>query len=127
MNIALWIVQVLLGLAFIAAGGTKLGTPVEELAKEMVWVQKSPALLVRFVGLSELAGGLGLILPSASRIKPALTPVAASCLVVVMVLAAGTHIVLGEAQMMAPSVVLGGLCAFVAYGRSKLSPIAPKS
>lgn len=126
MNIVLWILQVLLAIAFLMAGVLKLTQPLDQLGQMMAWVNDSPALLVRFIGLSELLGALGLILPAATRIKPILTPIAAACLALVMILAALTHIVRGEFVEMVPSVVLLILAAFVAYGRFKLIPIAEK-
>jgi hypothetical protein len=125
-HFALWGVQGLLALAFTGAGLLKLTTPIVELAGQMAWVQSTPEPLVRFIGAAELAGALGLILPSALRIKPILTPIAAALLVLVMGLAAGKHLTLGEAPMIVPNIVLGGLSAFVAWGRGMKAPIAGK-
>ena len=126
IDIALWIVQGILGLAFLAAGGMKLVTPIAEMAAQMAWVNDVPELLVRFIGASEVAGALGLVLPAALRIQPRLTPIAASLLAVVMVLAAATHISLGELGHTAPNIGLGGMCAFVAWGRWKKVPVLPR-
>ena len=126
MNIVLWILQVLLALAFFLAGGMKLMQPIDQLGQMMAWVNDSPAMLVRFIGLAEVLGALGLILPAATRIKPILTPIAAAALAVVMILAALTHIVRGEMGDFVAPVVLLIMCAFVAYGRFKLVPIAEK-
>ena len=73
---ALWAAQIVLGLAFVMAGSMKSFTPYPELAHKMAWVSAVPEGLVRFIGISELFGGLGLILPAATRIKPWLTPLA---------------------------------------------------
>jgi hypothetical protein len=73
--------------------------------------------LIRFIGIAELVGALGLILPAATRVKPFLTPVAAGALALVMLLAAGTHAMYGEMPAMIPVVVLGAMSAFVAWGR----------
>ena len=127
MNKILWIVQVLLALAFAMAGAMKLFTPIADLAAQMGWPGESPALLVRFIGLAELSGALGLILPSALRIRPSLTPLAAAGLVVVMGLAAGFHLVRGEMAALGAPLVLGALAAFVAWGRSKKAPIAARA
>ena len=127
LHYGLWAVQVLLALAFGAAGVMKSTAPLEELAKNMAWVNSTPAWLVRFIGVSELLGAVGLLLPSATRVLPKLTVAAAGGLVTVMVLGAGTHVMLGEAQMMAPSVVLGLLSAFVLWGRAVKAPIAPRA
>jgi putative oxidoreductase len=123
MRIALWIVQSLLAFAFLAAGFMKATVPLAELAQQMAWVESFPPFAVRFIGVAEVAGALGLILPSITRIKPVLTPIAAAALVVLMVGGAGTHLVLGEVTMMPPSIVLGSLAAFVAWGRTKAAPI----
>lgn len=125
LHVGLWIAQGLLAFAFGASGLMKLVTPIEALAKNMAWVADAP-LLVRFIGLSEFLGAVGLILPAATRIQPKLTPIAAACLVLVMVLAAGFHVVQGDAPHMAPAVVLGLLSAFVAWGRFAKAPIAPR-
>lgn len=123
LHLALWVVQGLLAFAFLGAGVMKMTAPVAELATNMAWVNTTPEPLVRFIGASEFAGALGLILPSALRIKPMLTPIAAALLVVVMVLAAGKHVMIGETPMVVAPLVLGGLCAFVAWGRGAKAPI----
>lgn len=129
MNIALWIVQVLLGIAFIMSGGMKLAVPVEELAKQggagAEWMLQM-AWLVKFIGISEVAGGLGVILPAATHIKPMLTPLAAVGLVVIMVLATGFHAMRGEFSHIPPTLILGAIAAFVAWGRTQKVPIAPR-
>jgi predicted tellurium resistance membrane protein TerC len=127
LHIGLWVAQVLLAVAFGMAGAMKTFTPLDELAQTLPWVAESGAGLVRFIGVSELAGALGFILPAATRIKPSLTALAALGLVVVMVLAAGFHVMRGEAQALPVNLVLGGLAAFVAWGRWKKQPIAPRS
>lgn len=127
LHVGLWVAQALLALAFLATGLMKLATPVAELAKNMNWVSHVPAGLVPFIGVSEALGALGLVLPAATRVKPVLTPVAAALLVVVMALAAGTHLWLGEAPLVVPNVVLGGLAGFVAWGRLKKVPVAPRA
>lgn len=126
LHLGLWVVQVLLALAFGASGLMKTLTPIEELAKNMAWVGEMPGL-VRFIGISEFLGAVGLILPAALRIMPKLTGVAAAALVVVMVLAAGFHVMQGDVAHMPPSVVLGLLAGFVAWGRLSAAPIAPKA
>lgn len=123
---ALWGVQVLVGLAFLAAGSWKATTPLPDLEKALPWVASTPSALVRFIGVSELLGGLGLILPSGLRILPKLTPLAAALLAVVMVLAAAMHASRGELGALPVNFVLGGLALFVAWGRTKAAPIAAK-
>ncbi len=127
LNIGLWVVQVLLATMFGFAGATKTFTPIADLVTPMPWVAHVPELLVRFIGVSELAAALGLTLPSLLRIKPALTVFAALGLVIVMVLAAGLHVQRGEYGGLPINAVLGGLAAFVAWGRSKKAPISPRA
>lgn len=126
LHIGLWVSQVLLALAFGMAGVMKTGTPVDELAKMLPWVASTPEALVRFIGASELLGAIGLILPAATRIKPGLTALAGAGLVTVMVLASAFHLSRGEAGALPVNVVLGGLAAFVAWGRWKGAPINPR-
>lgn len=117
MNAALWVAQILAGAAFIMAGIMKSTRPIPELAKRMEWVSWVSPSTVRLVGVSELAGGIGLILPWATGIARVLTPIAAAALVLVMVLGAGLHAKKNDYANIAPSIVLGALSAFVAWGR----------
>lgn len=126
MNIGVWSLQVLLALVFGMAGLFKSTQPIAELAKQMPWVANAPGL-VRFIGISELAGALGLLLPAITRIKPILTPVAAVGLVIVMVLATAFHISRGEIGEVPITLILGGLAAFVAWARFKKAPIQARS
>ncbi len=126
MNIVLWVIQVLLAAGFLMAGGMKLMTPHDALAAQMAWVNHMPAIAPKLIGLLEVLGALGLILPALLRIKPGLTPLAASCLALLMVGAFITHLLLGEYPMSLPSLVMGGLAAFVAWGRKKRAPILPR-
>ena len=117
LHIGLWVAQGVLALVFAMAGLSKLTQPVAALAKSIPYVMTMPEALVRFIGVSELAGALGLILPSVTRIKPVLTAWAAVGLIAVMVLAVVFNVWHGEAQALPVNVVLGGLAAFVAKGR----------
>lgn len=129
MKYALWTVQILLALVFVAVGFTKAVMPMEQLVANpnLTWVSDIPVWLVRFIGLAELAGGVGLILPALSRIQPWLTTLAAGSLALLMLLGALFHLGRGETSMMAPALLLLALSAFVAYGRWKLAPIASKN
>src|SRR5258708_1770624 len=91
LNISLWIAQGLLALAFGAAGIMKVSMPIADLGAKMAWVLELPNL-VRFIGAAELAGAFGLLLPSVTRVKPWLTPLAGAGLVVVMILAVAFHL-----------------------------------
>ncbi len=126
IHISLWVVQGLLVAAFGMAGAIKLITPYAELATQMPWVSAVPAFVPKLAGFAEIAGALGLFFPAILRIKPALTPLAAAGLVLVMASAATLHLSRGELDMLPVTLILGGLAAFVAWGRLKVSPIAPK-
>ena len=125
LHIGLWVAQVLLGVAFGMAGFMKLVSPIEELARNMAWVYEARAL-VRFIGAAEMLGALGLVLPAAMRIKPWLTPLAALALGVVMLLAMGFHVTRGELEALPVNLGLGGIAAFIAWGRWKKAPIPPR-
>lgn len=126
LHIALWVAQVLLAIMFGMAGVMKMTTPVPELARTLGWPGDLPPPLVRFIGASELAGALGMLLPSLTRIRPELTPIAGLGLATVMVLAIVFHLSRGEISALGITVFLGGLAAFVAWGRLKKAPIHPR-
>jgi uncharacterized membrane protein YphA (DoxX/SURF4 family) len=113
MNVALWIVQALLAGLFLFAGGTKLILPIEEMTKQM----PMPGWFLRFIGVAELLGGLGLILPWLLGIKPKLTPLAAVALTMIMVGAVIITLMTGDVIMALFPLITGILCAFVAWGR----------
>lgn len=113
MKVVLWVVQVLLALAFLSAGAMKLITPDEVLT---TWYP-FPALFIRFIGVCELLGAMGLILPGLLRIRRELTPLAAAGLAVIMVGAVATTLVIGGGSAAAMPLALGLLASFVAYGR----------
>ena len=115
MKIASWIVQTLLALVFIASGSMKLFA-FDQFAAS------APALadqrgLVTFIGIAELAGALGLILPALTKILPILTTWAAIGLATIMVLATGFHLTRGEFSHAVVTVILLALAAFVIYAR----------
>lgn len=127
LHVGVWIVQILLALAFGMAGLWKLTTAPEALVQQgLAWAVAVPPVLVKFIGLSEFLGAVGLVLPAATRIKPQLTAWAASGLVTVMVLASGFHLMRGEAMAAPVNLVMGLLAAFVAWGRFKKAPIVPR-
>ncbi len=127
LRVGLWIAQVLLGVAFVGSGLMKITTPIEQLQAQMPWTTGAMGSLVRFIGVAELLGGIGVVLPAATRIKPQLTVLAALGLVVVMILASITHVARGEIGMIPVNLVLAGLAAFVAWGRTKRARIAPRA
>lgn len=121
LSIVLWVVQVLLALLFLFAGGMKLVLPLEQLAGPPGSVVL-PGAFVRFIGVVELLGGLGLVLPGLLRIRPGLTPLAAAGLVIVMIGAVVITVLGGQAAMDWIPALTGLLAAFVAYGRWRLVP-----
>jgi uncharacterized membrane protein YphA (DoxX/SURF4 family) len=120
MNIALWIIQALLAALFLFAGGMKLVMPIEEMLKQMPLTL--PGWFVRFIGVVEVLGAIGLILPWLLHIRPGLTPLAAAGLVVVMIGATVYTLAAGDVASAVMPLVVGLLCAFVAYGRWRLTP-----
>lgn len=117
MNVTLWVVQILLGLAFLGAGIAKSTQPRAKLQPTMGWVENYSDGQVKGIGIAEILGGLGLILPAWTGILPILTPIAATALAITMVLAAIVHLRRNEVAKIAPSVVLFLLSVFVAWGR----------
>lgn len=126
LNIFLWITQCILAMVFILAGWMKSSTPIDELAVDLIWVKQTPEMLVRFIGISELLGGIGLLFPSLLKIKPILTPWAAISLALVMFLALIFHLYLGEYNAIAINLIFGGLALFIYWGRTKKLPIIAK-
>jgi uncharacterized membrane protein YphA (DoxX/SURF4 family) len=120
MNVALWIAQGLLAAIFLFAGGMKLVIPIEEMMKQMPI--PLPGWFLRFTGVIELLGAIGVILPWLLRIRPRLTPLAAAGLVIVMIGATVYTLAAGDVASALISLVVGALAAFVAYGRWRLTP-----
>ena len=119
MTYVLWTIQVLLTALYLFAGGVKLSMPAAELTAQF----PLPALFIRFIGVCEIFGALGLILPGLLRIRPGLTPLAASGLVIIMI---GATVITAQVQGVAPALMplaVGLLAAFVAYGRWRLVPL----
>jgi hypothetical protein len=119
MRYALWGVQVLLALVFAFAGGMKLVLSPEQMTGPVAF----PVWFLRFIGVAEVVGALGLILPGLVRIRPGLTPLAAAGLVIIMI---GAIVVTLIGGMIGPalfSLVVGLLAVFVAYGRWRLAPL----
>jgi hypothetical protein len=120
MNIALWIIQVLLAVEFLFGGATKVFMSTEALMKmsspNAVHV---PIMFLRFIGVCELLGALGLLLPGIFRIKQRLTPLAAAGLTIITI-GATVITIMGDGVALAMiPLVTALLCAFVAYGRSR--------
>lgn len=122
MNIALWIVQALLAAAFLLAGAMKVAQPVDTLGKSMAWVRVVPTGLVRFIGVAEVLGAIGLIVPMVIGTLPWLTVAAAAGLVIVQLSAGIFHYSRRELPMIPANAVLLVLAAFVVIGRLAIVP-----
>lgn len=122
MNIAPWIVQILLALAFLMAGTLKATQPIEKLAARMTWVQSVRSWMVRLIGILEILGAIGLILPAVTGIWSWLTPVAAIGLVLTMIGAMVLHSSRREFSGLGVNVVLLLLALFIVYGRFVVAP-----
>lgn len=122
MNILLWILQILLGIYFTLIGVMHFIVP-PGLPAPMAWMYDLTPTLHYISGTAEILGGLGLILPSVTRIKPWLTPLAGLGLTLVMILAIIYHLQRGETMNIGFNVVLAALSTFVAYGRWKIAPL----
>ena len=118
MDTALWIAQAILAFMFILAGGMKLATPTHKFVEKQPWAKKYSEGMIKFIGLSEFAGGIGLVAPMLLDKLEILTPIAAAGLAVVMLLATNVHLGRKEHGMIGMNFFLFALCAFVAYGRS---------
>ena len=119
MTYALWIVQGLLALLFLFAGGMKLVLPLEVLTEQL----PLPGLFLRFIGVAQVLGAIGLVLPGLLRIRPGLTPLAAAGLVIIMIGATVVTLAIMDVASALIPLVVGILAAFVAYGRWRLAPL----
>jgi putative oxidoreductase len=126
LNIGLWVAQILVAAVLIMAGLMKLTTPISELSKTLPWTGELPELFVRAISLIDIAGGLGLILPSALRIKPNLTAAATIGVILLMVCAIVMHVSKGEASLTGINYIIIALAGFVYWGRTKKVVIQPK-
>ena len=118
MNIAIWIITGLLAVAFIGAGLMKVAQPRAKLAANgMAWTKDYSDSGVKLIGLAELLGGIGLILPALTGVAPVLVPIAAAALTVIMIGAVVWHVRADDAKGALPSTVLGILALVVAVTR----------
>ncbi len=119
MNVALWIVQVLLACVFLFAGGVKFAIPIAEMTKGT----SLAGWFLHFVGICEILGALGMILPGITRIRTGLTPLAACGLVIIMIGATWVSVVAMGVRSGVTPFVVGLLAVFVAYGRWRVAPL----
>jgi hypothetical protein len=122
----LWFAQGLLAFVYLWAASMKLGKSPAELAGVIPWAAQSSEAFVRAIGLVDLAAGLGILLPALTRIAPRLTVAAALGSTALQVCAMVFHLSRGEAMVLPMNVVLLGLSLFVAWGRTRRAPIAPR-
>jgi len=116
-NRGLWVAQGLLALLFLFAGVSKLVLPIEAMAGPVAF----PGWFLRFIGVVETLGAVGLVLPWLLKIRPELTPLAASGLVIVMIGATLVTLIGGMGAAAVVPLVVGALAAWVAYGRARLT------
>lgn len=122
MNVILWILQILLAILFVIAGVPKLILPASMLKPPSPEMIEFPIWFLRFIGVCEVLGGLGLILPAVFKRSQHLVPLAAVGLLIIMLGATVTSILSGAGLMSALPLLFALLLAFVAYGRSRLLP-----
>jgi len=125
MNTLLWIAQVVLAIVFLFAGGTKFAMPIEQMLSQMPVAL--PGWFLHFIGVCEVLGALGLVLPWLLNIRPKLTPLAAAGLVIIMIGATTITLIGGAVAMALIPLVVGLLAGFVAYGRWGEVPRRPVS
>ena len=124
MNVVLWILQVLLALAFLAHGWLFLAPPPEIAAKMN---ETLPRWFQLFLGVAEILAGVGLTLPGITKIKPWLVAWAAGGIMIVMVAATAFHVMRGEISSEVVTLVLLAMASFVAYMRLRVRPIPSRS
>src|SRR5258708_39159218 len=131
MKATIWTLQVLWGVSFSITGFGKIlwYKPAlwNQALQQVPWLSAVPQDLAVFIGVAEFLGGVGLILPAITGVKPKLTPWAAIGLTLVMILAAGFHIARGEYNFVLLNLLLAGVGVFIAYGRLVVKPIASPS
>lgn len=127
-NIGLWIAQIALAMFFGMTGYSKSFLPPADLVNMGVaWASQAPLWLIRFIGVAELAGAVGLILPALTRVQPKWTTYAAVGLAMIQALALCFHIASGEFAVTPFNAVLLSLALFIMWGRFGKAPIAPRS
>ena len=123
----LWVLQLLLGFFFAGSGFGKVllydASLYAQAPEAVAWYAAVPQPLIVFIGVCEVLGGIGLILPAMTKVKPKLTPISAACLTLTMLLAAGFHVVRQEYALVPANLVLGGIAAVIAVGRWKIRAV----
>lgn len=127
LALGLWLAQALLFLVFAGGALWKFATPLDEIAKMMPWVGEVPPWFFYATAAFDLLGGLGVLLPSATRIRPGLTPLAALGCSLLMIAAIVFHFSRGEASSTPFNFFLIALCVFVFWGRRFRAPILERT
>ena len=129
LNGVLWALQVLWGFFFAGSGFGKVllsdPTLYAQAPRAVAWYAAVPQPLIVFIGVCEVLGGVGLILPAMTKVKPNLTSLAAAGLTVTMLLAAGFHLMRGEYTLVPTNLVLAAVAALITVGRRNLRPVTP--
>jgi uncharacterized membrane protein YphA (DoxX/SURF4 family) len=126
-NIVLWVGQIALAALYLMGAWFHFLSPEEAAKMGAVWMSEVPTALPRFIGIMEVLGVIGLILPAATRIKPQLTVWAAAGLLAIQALAIPFHAVRGEFEPLPFNLIYVALAVFVLWGRSRKAPIAPRA
>ncbi|MBD8045180.1 DoxX family protein [Arthrobacter sp. Sa2BUA2] len=117
MLVFLWVAEIVMALLYFGLGAMRLVQPYSKLVRVLRWPADFPAWAVKLIGVAEILGAIGLLLPAATDIAPILTPIAASALAVMMAGAVVVHIRRGERQRVALPAILLVVNVFVAVGR----------
>jgi putative oxidoreductase len=123
LNITIWIVQGITATLMVISAFMKIATPISKLSARWKWTGELPETVVRLLGVLDLLGGIGIIVPALLKIKPGLTPLAALGVVLLMTSASVFHISRGEASVIGFNIILMLLASFIAWGRYKKLPI----
>lgn len=126
LNVLLWAAQLFVGISFAVIAWMKLFTPIPALAAMWPWTGQFPEVVVRGLGVIDLAGGLGILLPALTRIRPSLTVTAAACCALLQICAMAFHISRGEAEAVPVNIVFLVLSLFVFWGRRRY-PVPARS
>ena len=125
--IGLWTAQVLIFVPFVIIGAMKVFMPVEQLASMWGWPGEYPVWFLRGIGVIDVAGGVGVLLPALTRIKPGLTVAAAWGCLALQICAIAFHFSRGEGDRTLLNWILVGLLVFVLWGRTKVAPLRTAS
>ncbi|MGV7209663.1 DoxX family protein [Oxalobacteraceae bacterium A2-2] len=127
LSAGLWFAQFAVATVFAASGLCKLLMPIADLSAMMTWPGDYPLPFVRAIGVVDLLGAAGMLLPSLTRIRPRLTVLAAACCVLLQALAIGFHASRGEFSVLPLNLVLLPLCVLVLWGRATRLPIRERN